>query len=376
MELQKLGFLKNTQTLHGEEIKSLTALRFFAALYVSLFHVHNFSGIDLGVLNTFLSNGYLAVDFFFILSGFILAYTYAPSYIDQTFSYKKFMIKRIARIYPVHLVCLFLMVGIYAISNAAGYQLDRHPGGLYNFTLNIFMLHSWGLNNHLTYNEPSWSISAEFFAYIMFPVCMLCSLRFKPSISLMIGGGLLLLVYFTLFLGLGINLNEYNPRTSLIRVIIEFFIGVSLFLFFKTYKLNKQTSNCIVVFIVALLFLLLNKGLDVFCIPVFAALIYLYAEQQRQGCASFFDSAIFNYLGRISYSFYMIHYVVWVGFLHVFLGNYMELMSADLTSSQILIYLCITTILFFPAAMLMHHCVELPARKWIVKKSLNSDIIN
>ncbi len=367
MKLNELGFAESTDKLYGE-IKSLTALRFLAAFYVSLFHVHNFSGIDLGALNIFLSNGYLAVDFFFVLSGFILAYTYAQSYIDKTFSYKEFVIKRIARVYPVHLVCLFLMIGIYAISNAASYQLEQHTTDFYDFILNLSMLHSWGLNNHLTYNEPSWSISAEFFAYIMFPICMLCALKLNPSTILMIGSGVFFFVYFALFLGFDMSLNEYHPKTSLIRVIIEFFIGISLFLFFKRYKLNKKISNYIVFFTVALLFLLINKGLDFFCVPIFAALIYLFAEHQRQGNVSLFDSTIFNYLGRISYSFYMVHYVVWVGFLHVFLGSYMELMSADLTNSQIWIYLCLTMILFFPLAMLMHHCIELPARKWMIKK--------
>ncbi len=367
MNLQDLGFSENTKNISGE-IKSLTALRFLAAFYVSVFHVHNFSGIDLGLLNTFLSNGYLAVDFFFILSGFILAYTYAPSFAEKTFSYKTFIIKRVARIYPVHLVCLFLMIGVYAISNAAAYHLDRHPGGAYNFTLNIVMLHAWGLNNHLTYNEPSWSISAEFFAYIIFPICILCALRLRPLRALMAGLAIFVLLYAILLIGAGINLNEYHPATSLLRVVSEFFIGVALFLFFKNYKLGTAPIKYIAGFTATLIFMLLNKGLDFLCVPVFAALIYLYAESGRQGLRSVFDHKAFKYLGRISYSFYMVHYVVWVGFLHVFLGNYMGLMSAELSQTHILFYLGLTTILFFPVAIVMHHGVELPARKWIVRK--------
>jgi peptidoglycan/LPS O-acetylase OafA/YrhL len=87
----------------------LTGLRFFAALYVVLFHQettfaagHHFSK----PLLTFLGHGYLAVSLFFVLSGFVLTYNYADRWSETRFS--KFLLSRFARIYPVYALTLLL----------------------------------------------------------------------------------------------------------------------------------------------------------------------------------------------------------------------------------------------------------------------------
>ena len=89
-------FVNNkNETVFKGEIRSLTSARFFAAFYVVIYHIHYFSKIDLGVANTFLSSGYLAVDFFFVLSGFILSHTYYSEITTGVFSKKDFRQKKV-----------------------------------------------------------------------------------------------------------------------------------------------------------------------------------------------------------------------------------------------------------------------------------------
>ncbi len=94
------------------KLDSLTGLRGIVALWVVLFHlVQYFPIIDFPIIKA----GWLGVDFFFVLSGFVLAYNYYHWFSDKVElkSYKKFIWLRIARIYPVHIITLLAMLAIY-----------------------------------------------------------------------------------------------------------------------------------------------------------------------------------------------------------------------------------------------------------------------
>lgn len=355
---------KNETILKGE-IKSLTALRFIAALYVAVFHAHNFSGVDLWVLNQFLSNGYLAVDFFFILSGFILAYTYAESYREKKYNHRHFIIKRLARIYPLHLFCLILMCFIYAIANHGGIHLDQGFTSYNDFWQNIFLIHAWAMQDE-TFNQPSWSISAEFFVYLLFPIFLIAIKPSRPFYFLWIASVIFLGSYIFIQFYLKVSFHEFK----LIRITTEFLLGIALYRFFgiKTIASTEKRRKVKCIILLLLLVSLCSEGIEFLVILLFAGLIYMCADTDRAGEYTPLTNRFWNYMGRISYSFYMIHYCIWVGFLHVFLGGYMGLGQADLSQAEIMLYLLLTLALFFPASMLLYHGVEVPARRWIVNK--------
>src|SRR5215468_10370217 len=86
-------------------IKPLTSLRFIAAIWVLLYHFRDHLGLDLGRIGL-VANGYLGVDLFFTLSGFILAHVYLGEVESGRFAYGRFLRNRIARIYPMHVAAL------------------------------------------------------------------------------------------------------------------------------------------------------------------------------------------------------------------------------------------------------------------------------
>lgn len=151
-----------------QKLGALTALRFFAAFLVVVGHVRN----DFLPLNDFPENLIFnqAVTFFFVLSGFILTYVY-PQLPDFK-STKEFLVKRVARLWPLHVSAFFLdkalvMPALVTVSGTA-------PKFLVALT-NILMVHAWVpfAQFFFSYNAPSWSISAEFFFYLCFPTLLI-----------------------------------------------------------------------------------------------------------------------------------------------------------------------------------------------------------
>ena len=151
-------------------VKPLTSVRFFAAMAVVIFH----SGASFvrdtahapGPVKTLLLNGYAGVTFFFVLSGFILHYTYQGSVTDAA-SLKRYGIARFARIYPVYLLAVLAMIPFIYFSGW---------GDLPQF----FLLHWWppaGTLPWTDWNMPSWTLSVEFFFYLCFPLLSALVLR-------------------------------------------------------------------------------------------------------------------------------------------------------------------------------------------------------
>src|SRR5262250_2089877 len=104
---------------YPQHIKPLTSLRFIAAFWVLLYHFKDHLGLDLGRWGL-VADGYLGVDLFFTLSGFILAHVYLTSLEGGRFGYAGFLKNRIARVYPMHLAALAAMIVLFVGATAMG----------------------------------------------------------------------------------------------------------------------------------------------------------------------------------------------------------------------------------------------------------------
>ena len=151
----------------ADSIVSLTSLRFFAALYVLVFHSGaGFVGKAvpaLSFLETFLGNGYLGVTFFFVLSGFILAHVY-DGRLRGRGDLGRFAMARFARIYPVYLLGLLLVLPL--ILEAPSWR------SLPQFVLLQYWTPLADLTALDNTNFPGWSLSVEMAFYILFPLIL------------------------------------------------------------------------------------------------------------------------------------------------------------------------------------------------------------
>ncbi|KAI3611845.1 hypothetical protein D8I24_0003 (plasmid) [Cupriavidus necator H850] len=165
------------------QFKPLTSLRAFLALWVLCRHWFYGYGVDgtyfdIGFTSTFFDHGYLGVDGFFILSGFILTYNYDPGP-GGRLDWKKFIVARIARIYPVYVVCLLLFAIAVLARDVA---LHTHMLGTDGYTapkflLELSLLSAWRYAGPGGWNDVAWSVSAEWFAYVWFPLYLLSAPR-------------------------------------------------------------------------------------------------------------------------------------------------------------------------------------------------------
>lgn len=146
-------------------LPALTSLRFFAAMAIIAFHFSiNNAALIPAFLYAIIKHGNMAVNFFFVLSGFVLAYTY----LDRPVEPRRFWIARFARIYPVYLLALLLSLPAYlaAIDLTSGRDFVAAITTLFS---EVTLLQAWLPLYGCGINCPGWSISAETFFYLLFP---------------------------------------------------------------------------------------------------------------------------------------------------------------------------------------------------------------
>ena len=140
------------------DLRPLTALRFLAAGWVVLYTF--WPNLAVGFTPALAAKGYLGVEMFFVLSGFILSHVYLEAAGEKQFGYGSFLWARLARVYPLHIATLVGIGLMAAAAIAAGMAIDPNILGWKSLPANLTLTHAWGLAPQAGWNHPSWSISA------------------------------------------------------------------------------------------------------------------------------------------------------------------------------------------------------------------------
>ncbi|MCK5725457.1 MAG: acyltransferase [Thiotrichaceae bacterium] len=150
------------------QLDQITFTRFIAALTVVFFHYGNqVFPLNIAILEPVLKAGPIAVNYFYLLSGFIMAFAYFKPEQQASFSAKKYWLARFARIYPVYALA-FLLIAVGKI---------HEPNFIPALVLNASLLQSWVPEYALSLNSPGWSLSVEAFFYLSFPLLLLIIYR-------------------------------------------------------------------------------------------------------------------------------------------------------------------------------------------------------
>jgi peptidoglycan/LPS O-acetylase OafA/YrhL len=160
-------------------LPALTAVRAFSAVNILLFHFSN--PHDFGPLAPVIDGGYVAVSFFFVLSGFIMAYNYADRAIAGTLDKREFWTNRLARLYPVFLLGL----AISAQMLFTEWHAQTHPMFFAGVVLTPLMMEAWHPVLATFWSTPAWALSVEIFLYGCFP--WLARMRGPKKISRLFG---------------------------------------------------------------------------------------------------------------------------------------------------------------------------------------------
>ncbi len=301
-------------------IKPLTSLRFFFAFIIFTHHLTFLSKSKAAYLRWIheyiLKEGFIGVSFFFILSGFILAYNYRDSFLDKSISKTDFYIARIARIYPVHLLCLLIAVPITL--KDVSFNLSTWLTQLFfNATLTQSFIPIKYI--YFSFNSPSWSISNELFFYLLFPFLIIIGSKVKDN---RYKKGLLtmsiLLIPFLMLIIPAEYYKHFFYVNPFFRV-FDFIIGLILFEIYLNIKNKQRTINYDVLEVTSILLLLLffifhtwvplvMRYSIYYWIPM--SLIILVFSFQSGLISKFLSNKTLMYLGEISFGLYMFHQLV------------------------------------------------------------------
>ncbi len=330
-----------------------TGLRGIAALMVLFFHIRTPVGTELtfGFADPFSEYGFLGVDIFFVLSGFILSHVYNSQFSAGLSSAKliSFAVARFSRIYPLHLATTLLMLITYAVAVKVGVTPTESSGYSATSTImSLLLIQEWfGVVGP---NPGSWSISIEFFNYLAFPFLIFVTSKLPRHWPIAV-----------ILLGAYIAENSFNG--NLIHGSAEFVMGAAAYTASAQFKF--KTSLPLSAIFLALPFVvyhnyhMLGYGVTSLCFT--AAVYFLAIADRTEIFARLCATRPLVFLGDISYSVYLLQWFFWIGWKHVlaklppFAGHpYLMVFSASAT----LIAASIGSYYFF----------ERPARAWIRRR--------
>jgi peptidoglycan/LPS O-acetylase OafA/YrhL len=363
-------------------LSNLTPLRGIAAIWVNLFH-YNIMGI-LFVLpsqSQLLEKGYLMVDLFFIMSGFIICHVYQKSFLyDIKFkNFKKFIVARFARVYPLHFFTL--LYTIIFIAHLHRWNRVYDPNAI---PTNFLLLHSFGIHNIYTWNVPSWSISAEWWAYMAFPLIMLFINR-KKNLAMILLAVFSASAYIAIIFWLPRH-DPFDPKIvvphnldssfdfGFLRGLAGFICGMLVYKIYASGLLNKIFQKDITaIFIMLITLICLHVGInDGFYIILFIPLVLAFALNNRR-LHYVCNSRLLQYLGKISYSIYLSSLFADLSYYHLTNGIKLPgvLYLDRLTASNFWVglgYYLVFLVLIIGFASLTYYIIEKPCRKYINAK--------
>jgi len=365
-------------TQEKSEIKSLTGLRGFAALWVAVLHTCFGEGNEFGYLpafdhkinwgffTDFVLQGYLAVDIFFVLSGFVMAYVYGDIF-HARIRLKEvlhFYIKRLARIYPVHIVITLILAIVFFL----GWWNPFQDFTAWHVALSAVLMNMWV---HPSPNMPAWSVSAEWMAYLACPAILWAGARLQ-KIYLCLAGVIILTLLYPFLYQHYLDWNWLYGWTALVRVFTGFIIGSILFQIYSDEKagrfLAKWSDRAFVILFGALFLLcLISSKPSVSTIYPFAPLFVLFLAGSRTFVARLFSSTVFRYLGAISYCIYMVHYPV-LEFINQNFSDVLYALPPDFSRIKMWGIFSLILAAIIAVAAVAYHLIERPCRRWIVKK--------
>ena len=260
-------------------------------------------------------HSYIVVDFFFVLSGYILSLKYSNAILNVK-DLKEFYLKRIFRLYPLLFITSSIMLVIEIIVKFFFPLIKNDPNNLkeifFRYLNDVLLINSTKILGEHAMNIPSWSISAEFFCYIIFGALILIFKRKTKNVFL-----LFIAIISTLFL---LYNNTAFPTFSygFIRGIVSFSLGALVHeatsMNYKKQVNSKYQYLVLIVFMVSLILLgfrinLLRQIIGVF-LPIFFSFSIYVLLNSNGFLTSFLNNKFINKIGEISFSVYLNHFVV------------------------------------------------------------------
>jgi len=352
-------------------IKSLEGLRGIAALIVALYH------LKIGTeYFSVIRNGYLFVDLFFVLSGFVICAAYANR-LQTSEDLKPFLLRRFGRLFPL---LVFSTLAFVLASNAivfakkmavaSGYGgLLNNPGSLEylvptlsQIVATVTFTHSLGIFNDLILNTPTWSISTEFYTYFLFAsICLVVLGRGR-----VIAFALLSIVGLIVSVWASVNVHDCLTEKGclsltydfgFIRCMYSFFLGTLVYYTSRWLPINHGALQITGIFGLFVLFSTVDYvPIAAFAFPIGFAIIVLSICSDNGGLSDLLKAKSFQILGERSYSIYLLHMPLLLVFENL------TKRANGIFSSLLILCVYVTTLIIVSGWS--HRFIESPMRDW------------
>lgn len=332
----------------------------FASMVV-LFHMAFFTDTPL-INNRLVQNADMFVDFFFVLSGFVIAYSY-PQF-ETSRKLQRFLTRRFWRIYPLHFVMLLAVLFVELTKNSLSdyvhiNQPDNPNNNVYTFLTSLLLLNSvklFGVTD-VSWNIPSWSISAEMIAYVVYGLAMrLIAPRWKAPAFLALSVG----AAATLVAVTGKMELNYSFDYGFLRGLTGFFAGAFCFTLFsaaydRVRALPGGLFSLLEVLMLALIVVSISFGealkhIGLLYEFVFLAAIFVFSFEKGICSSTLKKSTLLHRVGTYSYSIYLTHPLT----LSLFNILFVRILKFSPASYSYLVFLNFVVI-YFVARWTYHH---------------------
>lgn len=315
-------------------LANLTPLRGIAALLTVVFHIDLQLGMGGNLLLKFtdswlISRLYLMVDFFFILSGFILCHVYSTWFDDSVTGseFRRFTIARFARVYPLHLVSLLATALIFGVAGWVGIPeipIIQVNNTVYSFITNLLLLQAMNLHDWFSWTHAAWSISVEWWMYMLFPFLVRPFMKLnavgRTGVGLACFGGYLvitLLIVRHLPAPAALPFLQPDPLSNTINVAVQygflrclcgFVLGMMMYQGYQKQwaKAWLGSGYALLVLTAGMLLCLHFAVADLFSVS-FLPLILLSAAYGSPAMNTLFETKPMQRVGDWSFSIYLVH---------------------------------------------------------------------
>lgn len=297
------------KTTGAHRFEALDSLRGVCAILVVMFHMPVASHWrDWG----FIQHSYLFVDYFFVLSGFVIGHAYAGR-LKTARDAGRFMVRRLGRVWPLHVLMLVAFIGlelartVFHFDGVTPFARDRSVEAIFT---NLLLIQAWHIHPHLTWNGPAWTLSAEVACYLIFAgLVLVAPRRFRwIGLALAVIGGVLVLNFARRWMN-----TTYDFAVP--RAVYGFFLGVllqGLWMRIPRLKGAAATGLEIAGIVGTCVFIGLAQGpVTVAVTLVFVALVWVFAGENG-ALSRVLDHPALVTLGRWSFAIYMVHMFILV----------------------------------------------------------------
>ena len=310
--------MEKDKSTHPAWISAFSGLRFLIIIFLCFHHFDAFNDLQVPgwtEIMRLLTEGYLSVNFFFILSGFVIQYSYGFKLRQGILGARSFLFYRFAHLWPTYLLALAAALAVYAGAYAPSYLKTS------SFWCHVFMVQSWipDSNFAFNFNGAAWAISTEVFFYLLFPCLVQLKDKYRNALMVGLWGVILLNI---LVIGASSPIASWILYINPVFRLAEFLLGIWLCDLFRSGLFAPSSKKSATIMEgVAVLILLCSVGIamsanlgwewrwQIFYTIPSAMLIYVFSFS-RGYLSSLLGCRFAHFLGELSLPIYLIHQIL------------------------------------------------------------------